>query len=505
MKRLILIFLLGLTLQAPADNTLLTQPGLKILALGNSYTDNYFNLLKEFTDNSGSDVSDMCLYKISRSFATFKAWLDMYEDKDIYNYYFYKTLGGLNASVQQGTGKAGDGTLLRKALTDEQWDLILIQASSTEATDYDAWVNNGYLDRLLQLLKEQQPQAKIGFVMSHSYWDDYAMNYQHSSLERWKLIAGAAKQLMEHYDIELVVPCGTAVENLRASTQNNDYDLTLDGTHLDYGLSRYAAAACCYETLIAPRSGISAMGNPMRHTISPSTTSKYPSVDVTDANAPIAQRAALLAVSDPYGLNNPEEDVITITDMGSGHGVCTYSSSYDLDFSKVSGKDFKAYIASGYNATSGKVTAVRVKTVPAGTGLFIKGKAGTYKITRRPTSSDYVNLLVGVPETVWLTQTDGTYTTYVLARKDGEIGFYALSQDGDFGPHKAYLQLPTSLVSQANTVGISCDDEEKTDGIGCTEIEGNTAPIYTLSGVRMTGRQLPKGLYIVRGKKMVIK
>ena len=29
--------------------------------------------------------------------------------------------------------------------------------------------------------------------------------------------------------------------------------------------------------------------------------------------------------------------------------------------------------------------------------------------------------------------------------------------------------------------------------------------IYTLSGVRMTGRQLPKGLYIVRGKKMVIK
>ncbi len=108
MKRLILFFLLGLTLQAPADTTLLTKPGLKILALGNSYTDNYFNLLKEFTTNSGSDVSDMCLYKISRSFATFKAWLDMYEDKDIYNYYFYKTLGGLNASVQQGTGKAGE-------------------------------------------------------------------------------------------------------------------------------------------------------------------------------------------------------------------------------------------------------------------------------------------------------------------------------------------------------------------------------------------------------------
>ena len=46
MKRLILIFLLGLTLQASADTTLLTKPRLKILALGNSYTDNYFNLLK---------------------------------------------------------------------------------------------------------------------------------------------------------------------------------------------------------------------------------------------------------------------------------------------------------------------------------------------------------------------------------------------------------------------------------------------------------------------------
>lgn len=92
-------------------------------------------------------------------------------------------------------------------------------------------------------------------------------------------------------------------------------------------------------------------------------------------------------------------------------------------------------------------------------------------------------------------------------------GFYRGNADGSaFAMQNtltAYLALPKSS-GLVNNLRISIDNEEgTTTGIQANRIPADNMPqsIYTLSGVRVNaaGGSLPKGIYIVNGKKVVIK
>lgn len=72
----------------------------------------------------------------------------------------------------------------------------------------------------------------------------------------------------------------------------------------------------------------------------------------------------------------------------------TYCSTEDLDFSTVEG--LKAYTATGYD--HGTLTVTRVLNAPAGTGLLLKGEAGSYDVPYATTTGYYINLLHGVTE-----------------------------------------------------------------------------------------------------------
>lgn len=311
---LIVLLCICATSQANAEEPLLKKTNLKVLDIGNSYTRDATSMLPLIAKASGSDLSDMCLYMAYRGSASFKNWYDRYYDNDNYTYTISKVLGGIDASITTGRGEGTDGTLFRELLDNEKWDFIIIHQLSRYAPYYDEWGTTnagGYLNELLSLLKDKQPQAVIGFLLVHSYWDGYSGNKENSSFERWKLIANSVKKLCEDYDVSFVIPYGTAVENLRSSSWNNDYDLTRDGAHCGYGLCRYAAACCYYESLIAPRSGISVLGNTARYDAT-NATSTYPAVSVTDENAIIAQKAAVLATKNWYECLNPEEsDLVT--------------------------------------------------------------------------------------------------------------------------------------------------------------------------------------------------
>ena len=304
------------SLPAYADNGVLKRENLKVLNIGNSYTEDATALLGLIAEASGSDLSDMCIYQAIRASGSFKAWYNRYHGIDNYEggYKISKVLGGIDANITTGEEKGTACSLFREALDNEQWDIIIIHQVSDYAPYYEEWCttdDGGYLNEFLSLLKEKQPQAAIGFLLVHSYWDGYWKNTEHSSYQRWMLIANSVKRLCEDYDISLVIPYGTAVENLRSSSLNNEYDLTRDGLHCGFGLCRYTTACCYYESLIAPRSGISVLGNPARYNAS-FEPSEYPSVSVTDENAPIAQEAAVLAVKEWYRCQNPEEHLSSI-------------------------------------------------------------------------------------------------------------------------------------------------------------------------------------------------
>lgn len=68
------------------------------------------------------------------------------------------------------------------------------------------------------------------------------------------MIVAQARKVLDQTDVEQIIPTGTVLQNLRTSSLNNDMDLTRDGYHMDYGLSRYAAACAVFESIISPSS-----------------------------------------------------------------------------------------------------------------------------------------------------------------------------------------------------------------------------------------------------------
>lgn len=332
------LFCIQLQSIAQTIDNVLKKPQLKVLDIGNRYTEDATAMLKLLTQANQMDVSDVCLYRANRGSGSFKSWSDIYHDNDHQTYTISKVLGGINANISTGTGKPNDGALFREALTDEKWDIIVIHQRSNYAPYYEQWKGTeagGYLNELLSLIKEQQPQAKIGFLLVHSYWDNYKGNKEKSSLLRWELIANSVKRLCEEYPIDLVIPYGTAIENLRSSSLNNEYDLTRDGVYCGLGLALYTAACCYYESLLAPRSGMTILGNPARYDAL-NDESTYPAISVTDDNALIAQWAAVLATKNYYECINPENVMNSIDSLDDSTFPCSDDTSiYNLGGSRI--------------------------------------------------------------------------------------------------------------------------------------------------------------------------
>lgn len=129
----------------------------------------------------------------------------------------------------------------------------------------------------------------------------YSGNTEKSTIKRWKKIANSVARLKMEYGIDFIIPYGTAIENLRASSLNNEMELTEDGVHCAEGLPMYCASCCYYQALFAPRYGISIFGNTLRL-----TSSAPHAINVTDSNAPIAQKAAISSCCNMWECINPE-------------------------------------------------------------------------------------------------------------------------------------------------------------------------------------------------------
>lgn len=94
---------------------------------------------------------------------------------------------------------------------------------------------------------------------------------------------------------------------------------------------------------------------------------------------------------------------------------------------------------------------------------------------------------------------------YKLAIKEGKVGFYWGADNGAAfkmtKPSTAYLTVPQSISVQGFVLNL---EEGETTGIA-TVVTNEDAPIYNLQGIRMNGKNLPKGIYIQGGKKFMVK
>ena len=278
---------------------------LKVLDIGNSYTQDAQTYLPQIIKASGID-DDFSLYRAFRPSASFKTWVDCWNDSDN-EYYSIDFCAGTSLGGISGSGSASDGALFRKALQSVKWDIILIHQVSTYSNDYSLWEGNGaggYLQELIRIIRVTNPQATIGYLMTHSYRGSYWSNSEGSSYLRWRNIADATKQLKLEYGIDFIIPYGTAVQNLRASSLNDGYEFSEDGTHMGAGLGDYVAGCCYFESLLAPRYGVSIWGNTFR--LTNLDESKGGRRNITDQTAIVAQKAAILATLDMWNVSDPD-------------------------------------------------------------------------------------------------------------------------------------------------------------------------------------------------------
>lgn len=154
--------------------------------------------------------------------------------------------------------------------------------------------------------------------------------------------------------------------------------------------------------------------------------------------------------------------------------------------------------------------------VPAKTPIVLKGEKGDYTVnyTTSEETAPAGNMLYGADnvDVDGMTFVKGTNVKYykLALGNDGKCGFYWGATDGaafEYTANRAFLAIDITDASQAPE-GFSLDGDGSTTAInGIMNGNGDSQKIYTVTGV-YAGKSLnnlPKGIYIVGGKKVAVK
>ena len=180
---------------------------------------------------------------------------------------------------------------------------------------------------------------------------------------------------------------------------------------------------------------------------------------------------------------SPETYTIT---MGADEWMTYCNPNAAVQFAGV-----KAYVVSAVGAD---VTLTSVDEVPVNTPVVLNGTAGTKTFTVIESAGAVSNQL---KYSTGYTTGDGS-TIYALAKKSGVVGFYLVKSGVTVPEGKAYLKVTGGDAREFIGFG---------DTTGIADVKGKMSDVrgeyYNLAGQRVA--QPTKGLYIVNGKKVIIK
>lgn len=280
---------------------------------------------------------------------------------------------------------------------------------------------------------------------------------------------------------------------------------TVSGIDANYDLR--TAAVSITPTVTAPGSMALSLGNDFTATLNGDAVTQLPIAidEVGDYTLILTGTGDYVGIKTYHITVIGDHVRITLVE-----NVGTYSSDSDLDFT---GSELKAYIAAGYNKGENQVLLVRVYDVPAGTGIFLRGEAGeSYNIPKGTSQSYYVNMLKAHLTAGPIAQTEGDMSNFLLAKVNDKFKFCTPSASATLGANRAYLQVPTSFIDANFAHEVDIIFEEDATDILDMEIwrNGQNDRIYDLQGRRIESSRLKtqssnRGLYIVNGRKVVVK
>ena len=189
----------------------------------------------------------------------------------------------------------------------------------------------------------------------------------------------------------------------------------------------------------------------------------------------------------------------TVTATIGVTGWATFTSDKALDFSGVTG--LKAYIVTGYTGSAVSLTQM-TGTIPANTPLLLEGVTTGVPVAASSSTDVSANLLkAGTGVAV---SAESGKTKYVLSSKDGVAVFKKINGTAAVVPvGKAYLEFDGIVSAPQLVFGYNGSTGISTTLNNNEEIKNNN--VFDMQGRQIVNGKLQKGLYIVKGKKYVIK
>ena len=303
------------------------------------------------------------------------------------------------------------------------------------------------------------------------------------------------------------VSMGDTRKDDKSTAANNYYPGTSGKT---YSSTRFYSGS---TLTLAPKAGVtisqvvftatsdsyaSALANSTWTNASASATGKVvtvtPNNGTTSISATIGGSCGLTTVAVKYFYTEPQTQDVTITEAG-------YATAYLPFAATVEGATAYYVTVDGSYAKLNEITG----TIPANTGVVLKGEAGTATFTESTATPASVegNLLIGTAKAEGAAFAEDNTTYYILSTGSNGVGFYwdptsTAGEKANCAQYKAVL-----AVSNANGAAprfISFDEATGIEAIENAESTMQDAQ-YNLNGVRVNGNY--KGIVIINGKKVI--
>ena len=188
---------------------------------------------------------------------------------------------------------------------------------------------------------------------------------------------------------------------------------------------------------------------------------------------------------------------VTIYPAVEGRLVEVGDAGYST-FSANKAVKMRGVIAYAAKYSGGNIVLTPVTEVPAGAGVIIEAAEGTYKVPviESAAALGSINELLVSDGSI---SSDGTHH-FALGKKGGVVGFVKVKNGVTIPKGKAYLYIATP-PSARDFIGFGEDDVTGIDAVKQETKADNE--YFNLAGQRVA--QPTKGLYIVNGKKVIVK
>lgn len=207
---------------------------MKILSIGNSFSQDVHKYLFDVCKNANVDVYAANLYIGGCN-------LEMHWDNFVHNakLYDYEINGEKECKIS-----------LPEALLKERWDIITFQQSSPLSGISSSYIP--YLPDLAKAVRLFCPDAKFYLYKTWAYAKNHERevfsNYDRDQHQMFVRITDCYKMASKLIDAP-IIPVGDVIKALREKFPDHEGEFTRDGFHLSYDYGRYAASLTWLEYL----------------------------------------------------------------------------------------------------------------------------------------------------------------------------------------------------------------------------------------------------------------